>query len=509
MGAERQDGVEEFAALLRRLKERTDRSYGSLARRLHMNTSTLHRYCAGDAVPVDFAPVERFAALCGATAEERLELHRHWMAAVAARRRAQKGPLEAGPATPSEASADEGRPGDTQDTAPGEDAAEPHPVEDAAEPHPVEDAAEPHPVEDAAEPHPGEDAAGGEDATAARPAQAPPVTEPDAPSPLLPPAPHRSPSPSPWYRRRRTTVAAAASAALLVALGGLSALSANRSPADDGARAAAPSGPAAAPHARPRPSDASRSPSPGTGSPSASGGAKRPAPQAGRTAGGPRVAPSEEATGSPGAATGTPLTWTADSHVWAGGCGHDYVIGASPARVPPPPAPQDAATWAATQRAVHGRETMVEISVQGRSSTAVVLEALRVRVVGRTDPAPGSVYAMDQGCGGSLTPRHFAVDLDKDRPIARPVGGNDAGTPVPAVRMPYRVSAEDPEVLLVTARTGGCDCRWYLELDWSSQGRTGTVRVDADGRPFRTSAIDGLPRYLYDTSARAWTTYTP
>src|SRR4051812_29541210 len=56
------DDVEEFAALLRRLKDRTDRSYGSLARRLNMNTSTLHRYCAGEAVPQGFAPVERLAA---------------------------------------------------------------------------------------------------------------------------------------------------------------------------------------------------------------------------------------------------------------------------------------------------------------------------------------------------------------------------------------------------------------------------------------------------------------
>jgi hypothetical protein len=152
---------------------------------------------------------------------------------------------------------------------------------------------------------------------------------------------------------------------------------------------------------------------------------------------------------------------------------------------------------------------MVRISVQGGSSAAVVLEALRVRVVGRSAPAPGSVYAMEQGCGGSLTPRHFAVDLDKDRPIARPVGGNDAGTPIPAMSMPYRVSAEDPAVLLVTARTAGCDCRWYLELDWSSRGRTGTVRVDDAGRPFRTSAVEGLPRHMYDTSTRAWTAYTP
>ena len=63
-----QDEVAEFAGLLRQFKERTDRSYGSLARRLGMNTSTLHRYCAGDAVPQDFAPVERFAAVADALA---------------------------------------------------------------------------------------------------------------------------------------------------------------------------------------------------------------------------------------------------------------------------------------------------------------------------------------------------------------------------------------------------------------------------------------------------------
>ncbi|WP_225611930.1 helix-turn-helix domain-containing protein, partial [Streptomyces sp. H28] len=96
-----QDEVARFAALLREFKERTDRSYGSLARRLGMNTSTLHRYCAGDAVPVDFAPVERFAALCGATREERLELHHRWLLAAEARRRPRTDsvPQEAPPGT--------------------------------------------------------------------------------------------------------------------------------------------------------------------------------------------------------------------------------------------------------------------------------------------------------------------------------------------------------------------------------------------------------------------------
>ncbi|HET9380325.1 MAG TPA: helix-turn-helix transcriptional regulator [Streptomyces sp.] len=513
--SQRRDEVGKFAALLRRLKERTDRSYGSLARRLHMNTSTLHRYCAGDAVPVDFSPVERFAALCGATAEERLDLHRHWMAAVAARRRPR--PEQDSPTGPGHAAEDpaggaedpaDGTAWEAEKAAGGVDGAA-EGAEHAAEGTAgaaggAEDAAGgPARAEDAAEDAAGADAAGGP-AGAEDTAENPAGAEDAAGGPAGAEVPLR-PSPtggSPWYRRRRTAGAVAVSAALLLALGGLSALSANGSPTDGRARAAVPSGTASAgPSAGSRPSDTPRSPSPGaaSGSPSAAGGgAGKPAPRDG----GSRPARPEKA-------TGTPLTWTADSHVWSGGCGHDYVIGKSPDRVPPPPAPQDAATWAATQAAVHGRETMVRISVQGGSSAAVVLEALRVRVVGRSAPAPGSVYAMEQGCGGSLTPRHFAVDLDKDRPIARPVGGNDAGTPIPAMSMPYRVSAEDPAVLLVTARTAGCDCRWYLELDWSSRGRTGTVRVDDAGRPFRTSAVEGLPRHMYDTSTRAWTAYTP
>ncbi|MFD0512552.1 helix-turn-helix domain-containing protein [Streptomyces aureus] len=80
------DGTAEFATLLRGLKERSGLSYGVLAKRLHMSTSTLHRYCNGDAVPVDYAPVERLARLCKAGSEELVELHRLWVLADAARR---------------------------------------------------------------------------------------------------------------------------------------------------------------------------------------------------------------------------------------------------------------------------------------------------------------------------------------------------------------------------------------------------------------------------------------
>ncbi|MDK1345599.1 helix-turn-helix domain-containing protein [Streptomyces sp. 378] len=440
------DDVGEFAALLRTLKERTDRSYGSLARRLAMNTSTLHRYCAGEAVPVDFAPVERFAALCGASPEERLELHRRWLLAVAARQR----PRTAGAA------------GTAEEGAVAAVAEEPEAAVAAV---------------------------------AEEPEAAPADVE--GPADEAPPPPRR-----PWYRRGRVAVGLAAAGAVLAVLGSLAALPDGRRASADGrvpSAGPAPSGTAGSE----APDRESASPAPSDSSPTA----RRPSPSAPPKQK-PSPSPSGRTTPPAGAADpAVPLTWSADSQAWKLGCGHDYVVARPPGQVAPPPVPQDAGVWAAAHNAVHGGETLVRLSVQGRTDTAVVLEALRVRVVGRSAPAPGNAYSMDQGCGGSLTPRSFDVDLDKDRPIARSVAGGDAGTPIPAMRMPYRVSAQDPEVLLVNARTQACDCRWYLELDWSSQGRTGTVRIDDGGRPFRTSGIKDLPRYTYDTSAREWTPY--
>ncbi|MFF1793625.1 helix-turn-helix domain-containing protein, partial [Kitasatospora sp. NPDC058263] len=93
--------TDEFASMLRELKDRSGRSYGTLATRLHVSTSTLHRYCNGAAVPNEYAPVERFARVCGAGADELVELHRRWILADAARRREPaREPVRTEPAEP-------------------------------------------------------------------------------------------------------------------------------------------------------------------------------------------------------------------------------------------------------------------------------------------------------------------------------------------------------------------------------------------------------------------------
>ncbi|WP_426501759.1 helix-turn-helix domain-containing protein [Streptomyces sp. D54] len=226
-----------------------------------------------------------------------------------------------------------------------------------------------------------------------------------------------------------------------------------------------------------------------------------------RTASAP--APASTAPGRPAAPL--PFTWSIGSQLWEGGCGHTYLVDRAPRAVAQPPIAADSGAWAGTHGAVHGGEALVRITVQGRSpSDAVVLHALHVRVVDRAAPLPWNAYRMDNGCGGAVTPRHFAVDLDRPRPLARSVDGFDASgaevRKIPAVSFPYKVTSSDPEELLVSARTAGCDCRWYLELEWSAGGRTGTVRITDGGKSFRTSGARGRPAYVHDSVEGRWIT---
>ncbi|MFF3312329.1 helix-turn-helix domain-containing protein [Streptomyces sp. NPDC002952] len=448
------DDVAEFALLLTSLKARTDRSYAALAHRLGVHASTLHRYCAGESVPLDYAGIERFAALCGASPKERTEVHRRWVLAVAARQRARTSGTRSatGAASTAQTSA-HARDGIPADRRPG-----PHAP---ADPGPC----------------------------SALPSRQ--VSQGAAPSRT-------------GRVRRRPGRSAALAALLAVALGGLIGPAAG--PPSAGAErsvsaGALPKPPRADPTGEVPPTGAVPPAEP----PSGRGHSSAPAAPAPSARPGKDDSPRGSGAGSNTLRPTAPLTWTANSHLWRLECDHDYVIAKQPQQVPPPPTPADAQAWATSLQAVHGRTTDLRISVQGRGSAAVVLEALHVRVVNRAAPAarPQIAYSMYEGCGATLVPRHFSVDLDARRPLARSVRGNEPGRPTTPTGFPYQVSLREPEVLLVSARTLSCTCDWYLDLEWSSQGRTGTTRIDDHGRPFRTTTVKGLPHYWYRTP-RGW-----
>ncbi|MFI7408468.1 helix-turn-helix domain-containing protein [Streptomyces sp. NPDC049627] len=431
---------DEFSELLGRLKERSGLSYGVLGKRLHTSASTLHRYVNGDAVPTDYAPVERFARVCKATPEELVELHRRWVLADARRRQKAGGG--------------------------GAPAEEEPPARTATES--------------------GAEASG----AGAAAAEAGPAGE-RRPSALAPVA-----------RRRTAVVAGAALAAVLVS----AALVVNLLPGDGdddrGERqsmgAASPSGGSAAsvgagPGASKSPGAKGGSASPSasrSGTPSASASASR-GGWAGTDRGG----------GSGNGATAP--TVAVNAYKWETPCSQHYLIDRQPEQVPPPPSEPDARGWVTALGGVAAGQQMLALTVQGTGKATVVLEDLHVRVVEKSAPLAWNDFQMGVGCGGDVETSAYEVDLDAGRPALSPKGGQR--------EFKYKVSESDPEAFYIFADARAHNVSWYLELDWSSGDRHGTVRVDNNGQPFRTSGNVGRPAYTHPLGSSEWgrDEYTP
>ncbi|MBF9068294.1 helix-turn-helix domain-containing protein [Streptacidiphilus fuscans] len=448
--------VNEFAAQLRELKDRSGRSYGMLAKRLHVSTSTLHRYCNGAAVPADYAPVERFARVCGATPEELVELHRRWLLADAERRR-----------EPARAA---GR--------------EPAAVED-------QEAAEPEAVEAVPSPVPG---------PALAPAPDEPVVAAASPELPLPGRPRRP-------RRLRGTRALWAALAVLAIAVPVGLVTAQHD-SDTAASVTAPGGGAAshsgaAVPATPR---ASGSSSPTSLSSSSSSSPSDLPPSGSSSSLSLPASPSGPA-GPMEDSTTAPFQVSVMSDNWDTQCDQWFLTSQAPSNVPTPPAIEGTARWASRLGAVPAAHLRLQLTAQGDSAQSVVLHALYVHVVSSRPAPKGNGYTAGSGCGGGLTPASFAVDLDSPDPHARAVPGYQGNIPTPVMDFPFQTSASDPQVLDVDAHTADQDVSWYLDLLWSSGDRQGVLRVDDHGQPFRTVGLAGDPTYFYNGST--WATTAP
>ncbi|MDX3513057.1 helix-turn-helix transcriptional regulator [Streptomyces caniscabiei] len=439
----------DFAELLRELKERSGLSYGVLAKRLHMSTSTLHRYCNGDAVPTDYAPVERLARLCKASPEELVELHRTWVLADARRRR--KGSDSVG-----EAEGERGAGSGSTATAGAVSAAES-----------------------------GSTAAGTE------------VSETLIGGVVSGGAGPRGPA------RRRTRVALVAGVAVAAVLGAVTlAMSLPSGGKEDGAGRTA--GAASVDSGRAE-ADGKGSASPTGASPSVSasetGGTK--GKGAGQGAGASATA---TPTGRGGAGAGgadaslpVPLNVKVEPYTWEDPCSQRYLADRTPARVAPPPLEQDAPAWVSSEGAVASGEQFLTLTVQGTGEETVVVRSLKVRMTDKRSPLAWNDYAMGYpgvGCGAGVPTRSFTIALDAARPAVQPKAGSR--------NFPYSVSQSDPEVFYVTADASAYYVSWYLELEWTAGSRSGTLRLDDDGRPFRTSGNNGRPAYEYPIGGPKW-----
>ncbi|MFI2187104.1 helix-turn-helix domain-containing protein [Streptomyces sioyaensis] len=493
------------AALLKEWKDRSGYSYGVLAKRLHMSTSTLHRYCNGDAVPTEYAPLERLARLCRATPDELVELHRRWILADEARRRERDRKQGGGNAAVVGAGGERGAESGAV-TAPGTDSG---PVtaprtDSEHESGPECGAGAKFEPESETEVRSGLDTGSptapvAELATSASASPAPPISPPisaSGPGQDAEQAPETRSGPqmTPAGGRRRIALAAGIAAAVAASAALVAGLAS--SGGGDGRKAAAGAATTTKSGSKPTKTGGGRSAS-ASAKPPAPGGAS-PAPSSSRTPSGKVSGGVGDRATGPGTVdrAGLPVSVDVRPYSWEDPCSQRYLVDRDPGEMPPPPAEQDARGWISALGAVSADSQLVQVSVQGAGDETVVLHALRVRVVGSSAPPAWNAYSMGVGCGGGITPKVFGVSLDAAQPRIAPQNGQRD--------FPYKASERDPEVFKVIARAGARDVRWYMELEWSSGNRHGTLRIDDNGEPFHTSGMAGRPQYDYPLGGSKW-----
>ncbi|WP_443059671.1 transcriptional regulator [Streptomyces sp. NBC_00443] len=222
------------------------------------------------------------------------------------------------------------------------------------------------------------------------------------------------------------------------------------------------------------------------------GGTNSPSPSANPTKNGPNGGAD---TGDKTDAT-PPLTVNVRPYSWEHPCYQHYLIDRPATDVGPPPVEQDAPAWVGSYKAVTAGEQLVTLTVQGTGEETVVIESLEVRVVSKDTPPAWNDYVMGVGCGGNVPTRPFTIALDAARPdVVAGAGQRDFS---------FKVSESDPEVFEITADASAYDVTWYLELTWSSGGRKGTLVVDDNGKPFRTSGNNGRPAYEFPLGGEKW-----
>ncbi|MFF9149486.1 hypothetical protein ACF1BN_32070 [Streptomyces sp. NPDC014861] len=168
--------------------------------------------------------------------------------------------------------------------------------------------------------------------------------------------------------------------------------------------------------------------------------------------------------------------------VWADGldeCAMSWMVPGSSAGLKAP-GDEPLIAWARDLGGVPAARDEFGFHVQGTSEAQVVLRQIRVVVDSREAPVSGTWTGV--GCGGPKEIRHLDIDLDEPSPKAKAVGVDADGK---AIDFPYEVSKGESELFAVVAHGERNDVRWHLEIDWVSDGKTGTLVLKRDGQPFR------------------------
>lgn len=145
----------------------------------------------------------------------------------------------------------------------------------------------------------------------------------------------------------------------------------------------------------------------------------------------------------------------ASTEIHPGACRADIVVDADP------------------PRAVAPSGSLYIVTLQARTTRAVILRAARVVISARHRPRRA---CYTPHILGTMDARKFTADFDADPSMMHPEGPD----------FPLTISAVDPEQISVRALTNRDEIAWHLEIDWTCLEHKGTTVINNNGHPFET-----------------------
>ncbi|MEU0932501.1 hypothetical protein [Embleya sp. NPDC005971] len=218
--------------------------------------------------------------------------------------------------------------------------------------------------------------------------------------------------------------------------------------------------------------------------------------------GGPGMQPSTTSPPSASVADTPPLTASVDYAPDPNKC-HGWLFpGKSPRDIPVPPG-EPTAEWAHGLGGIDRDTTPIVVTVEGKHDYNVTLRAMRVVERQESKLAPGTNVTLRLGCGSGLPigPR-MVIDLAAENPRVEQEDGGEFS---------YKVAGNDTQRFGIDAQSPvkewrTCDCviTWKLALDWTYQGKQGTLIIDDQGAPFRTGSNNSTEYPTLTKSGAIW-----
>lgn len=151
--------------------------------------------------------------------------------------------------------------------------------------------------------------------------------------------------------------------------------------------------------------------------------------------------------------------------------------------------------WAHQHDGIDAGTTRLQIVLQGRSTSPLLITNARAVVVGEETPGPG--IAVQCPPAGDVELRPLSIDLEGPgrQAVYESTTGRDFG---------FTLAEGEIESFLITATARTATYSWNLELTVVVGDESRTVLIDDGGRPFRTTQPLSDPIWQWDYEG-SWT----